>query len=103
MPQKSILRLPIRCGTCSECCRGPRELDISEPAGFYQTYVRDGKVYLATDDKGDCVYLGRAGCTIYAQRPQACRAFDCRDYVDDPRLPARMRVQARLRLPRGTP
>jgi hypothetical protein len=90
---------PLVCGLCQECCKGPRELDITEPAWLYSTYTRGGKTYLATRKNGDCVYLDAGGCSIHAQRPQACRAFDCRDYLNDPRLPMRMRVAALRRNP----
>jgi Fe-S-cluster containining protein len=33
-------------------------------------------------DTGACVYLNEAaGCTIYQQRPKACRAFACAEFV----------------------
>jgi Fe-S-cluster containining protein len=28
---------------------------------------------------GECVYVGRDGCTIQDRAPTVCRAFDCRD------------------------
>jgi hypothetical protein len=28
-----------------------------------------------------CVFLGPSGCTVYSNRPEMCRAFDCRDMV----------------------
>jgi hypothetical protein len=33
---------------------------------------------LATEENGQCVYLGAKGCTIYERRPLLCRSFDCR-------------------------
>lgn len=34
---------------------------------------------LKRHENGDCVYLGKAGCTIYERRPAVCRGFDCRN------------------------
>ena len=91
---------PLRCGLCRECCRGPRELELHEPSWAYRTYKKKGgAVFLATQPNGDCVYLCATGCSIYDSRPQACRDFDCRDHVEDSRLPGRMRVEAVRRMP----
>ena len=29
---------------------------------------------------GDCVYLGRDGCTIHGRAPHLCKIFDCRGF-----------------------
>lgn len=92
-------RPPLLCGSCRECCRGPRELEITEPAFLFETYGRDGKTYLATRENGDCVYLVKGGCSIYGWRPQACRDYDCRDFATHPGMPIRIRLQAVRRMP----
>jgi Fe-S-cluster containining protein len=89
---------PLVCGLCRECCVGPRALEIDEPSWLYRTYQKNGATLLATGANGDCIYLEKNGCSIYECRPQACRDFDCRDYVEDARLPARMRVEALRRI-----
>jgi len=35
-------------------------------------------IQLQHKENGDCIYLGKEGCTIYDRRPQVCRKFDCR-------------------------
>ncbi len=80
------------CGSCRECCKGPRELLITETG--YSSYEKDGMTYLATQKNGDCVYLFEGGCSIYEDRPQACQDFDCREYLDNPNLPERIRIEA---------
>jgi Fe-S-cluster containining protein len=30
-------------------------------------------------ENGDCIYLGEAGCSIHAIKPQMCREMDCRN------------------------
>jgi len=53
-----------------------------------------GRPYLIAHADGKCVHLdGANGCTAYAQRPAACRAYDCRAdhriWIDyDRRIPA---------------
>lgn len=37
-----------------------------------------GNVLMGYDDHGRCPMLTEAGCSIYAHRPRACRAYDCR-------------------------
>jgi len=95
-------RSPLLCGTCRECCLGPRELELHEPAFMYETYERDGVTYLANRENGDCVYLVAGGCSIYGRRPQACRDYDCRDYATHPGMPIRIRLQAVRRMPVST-
>jgi hypothetical protein len=34
---------------------------------------------LQCGETGECIYLGRDGCTIHDRAPAICRAFDCRD------------------------
>jgi Fe-S-cluster containining protein len=56
-----------------------------DDAAQYQTatcYTPGAPPYLILDrrDNGECVYLGAEGCTIWHRAPQACRAFDCREY-----------------------
>jgi Fe-S-cluster containining protein len=37
-----------------------------------------GNVLMGYDEQGRCPMLGEAGCTIYEDRPRACRVYDCR-------------------------
>lgn len=49
------------CGDCNACCVYPAVPEIGKPAGEA------------------CRFLGACGhgCTVYAQRPQNCRAYSC--------------------------
>ncbi len=69
-------------------------LDDKDDASQYETYSKDGKVYLAKKENDDCVYLGPNGCTIYERRPIVCRSFDCRDYLLYPNLVPKIRAAA---------
>lgn len=95
-------RSPLICGACRECCKGPRELELFEPSFMWHTEARGGKTFLATRDNGDCVYLCSGGCSIYETRPNACRDFDCRDYVTHPGMSRRIRLQAARRITMDT-
>jgi Fe-S-cluster containining protein len=44
------------------------------------------------------VYLVAGGCGIYESRPEACRVYDCREYVTNKGMPLRIRLQAAKRL-----
>ena len=71
---------PVSCGDCTGlCCRltvvlGPGDERVPESRVFLQP---DGLRVMARDERGVCASLGadRQRCTIYADRPQACRRF----------------------------
>lgn len=48
------------CGGCTMCCKLPEVPDLEKPAGVWCRHCNKGK-----------------GCTIYAERPEGCRAFMC--------------------------
>jgi Fe-S-cluster containining protein len=80
----------VPCGGCTQCCRSGQGLLLHPEQGdevqSYQVQVRKDAasgafVYLLdTNEKGECVYLGPSGCTIYNRRPLLCRSFDCRKH-----------------------
>ena len=47
------------CGTCTDCCTIFAVSELEK--GMYET----------------CVHVCQAGCAIYAERPEPCRAFRC--------------------------
>ncbi len=56
------------CGGCGACCKLPRIVELNKPA--HVTCVN---------------YVAAQGCSIYADRPGACRAFEC-GYLQNPEL-----------------
>ena len=78
------------CNGCTECCRSNQGLFLHPEQGdeveSYRHRVLTDQAtgnpvfLLATDTKGQCVYLGPSGCTIYERRPLLCRSFDCRKH-----------------------
>jgi FMN phosphatase YigB (HAD superfamily) len=82
----------VPCGSCNACCRTshfihvrpeerrtrarlPRELLFPAPG------LPPGNLVLAYDEAGRCPMLVDGRCTIYADRPLACRTYDCRVYA----------------------
>jgi Fe-S-cluster containining protein len=78
----------VPCGPCHACCRSELIALIPEDGDDVASYDHDliflpglGEVaYIKHRKNGDCVYLGRDGCTIHQRRPVICRAFDCRAF-----------------------
>ncbi len=74
--------LDVPCKGCTACCRDPlMYVDVTdEEAQRLQTRRIDenGRLEVARKPNGECVYLIDNKCTIYAQRPNACRKYDCR-------------------------
>lgn len=78
----------VDCGACRHCCQGGELIFLhpehgDDPARYMTTLapnpLRDNEPMIALVHKpnGDCIYLGDAGCTIYADRPKICRSFSC--------------------------
>jgi Fe-S-cluster containining protein len=91
----------VPCNGCVACCYHPN-VDV-EPAHerpedlAHLDIVQhaDGGFALRKREDGACVHLGPSGCTVYAHRPRACRAYDCRlfsviglvDHYDGDQIP----------------
>lgn len=58
------------CGTCMMCCKVPAIEEFAKPPGVWCKHAATGK-----------------GCSIYADRPDSCRAFYCL-WMQDARLGA---------------
>lgn len=82
----------VPCGTCAACCQSsmfihirpdetnalrriPKELLFPAPG-----YPK-GHVLMGYDDKGRCPMLRDKACSIYEDRPQTCRDYDCRIFA----------------------
>ena len=60
-----------------------------------------GRIQLPTHEDGTCFYLTPNGCSVWDKRPDECRDWDCRDYVDDEHQFKRLRNAARLAINRS--
>ncbi|MHB8392290.1 MAG: YkgJ family cysteine cluster protein [Acidobacteriaceae bacterium] len=74
--------ISVPCGKCSACCHkvivGVSDEDI---ASGFPYKLRDHGNYktLERNENNDCIYLVDDKCSIYDNRPNICRAFDCRN------------------------
>lgn len=78
-----LLRFSGDCDAClpsclASCCRSMRApLAAEELASGRYLHERVEGVDVLRHDEAGCVYLKDARCSIYAERPAACRHFDC--------------------------
>jgi Fe-S-cluster containining protein len=82
----------VPCGTCTACCTssqfvqiGPGERQTLDriPAEllFAAPRLPAGHVLLGYDQHGHCPMLIDNTCSIYDDRPRACRTYDCRVFA----------------------
>jgi hypothetical protein len=82
----------VPCGDCNACCKASyfvmihseeRETIAHIPAARLTRSNRASEPQWALDQScGDrCPMLVDGGCSIYSQRPRACRRFDCRVFA----------------------
>ena len=82
----------VPCGSCRGCCRssmfvhiGPEETQaiqrIPRKLLFPAPGLPKGHLLMGYNDKGECPMLIGNECSIYADRPQTCREYDCRVFA----------------------
>lgn len=82
----------VPCGSCRGCCRSSMFIHIKpEETQTIQRIPRallfpapglpKGHVLMGYDDQGRCPMLVDGECSIYKDRPQACRDYDCRVFA----------------------
>jgi Fe-S-cluster containining protein len=82
----------VACGTCTGCCTSAyfitlRPGDVAArrriPAEYLVTApnAAPGVHLMGYDERGHCPMLRCGRCSIYADRPQTCRTYDCRVYA----------------------
>jgi Fe-S-cluster containining protein len=82
----------VPCNGCRACCLNDMISLMPERGDLIWTYEYDviataagPMAVLQCGETGECIYLGRDGCTIHDRAPAICRAFDCRDlYLSRP-------------------
>jgi Fe-S-cluster containining protein len=98
----------VPCGTCTACCTaaqfvhiGPDETAtlarIPSELLFPAPSLPRGHLVLGYDERGHCPMLVDGRCSIYADRPRACRTYDCRIFAAAEVEPADPGVAARVR------
>lgn len=89
----------VPCGTCTECCRARQFVHVDPDDAralaaipsdllFPAPGLPAGHQVMGYDATGSCPMLVDDACSIYADRPRACRVFDCRLFVAIDRLDA---------------
>ena len=82
----------VPCGTCTACCRSSMFVHIRpEETQTRQRIPRNllfpapglpkGHVLMGYNDRGHCPMLIENKCSIYEDRPQTCREYDCRVFT----------------------
>jgi Fe-S-cluster containining protein len=81
----------VPCHGCTACCRSSQFVEISPdeasalahiaPALLFPAPGRPGFKVLGFDGRGHCPMLVDDRCSIYEDRPRACRTFDCRVFA----------------------
>jgi hypothetical protein len=73
----------LSCGACKACCYHDVEVDrnVEPPERLQHLDIVPDDLHgekLRRKDDGSCGHLGEHGCTVYENRPSACRKYDCR-------------------------
>lgn len=88
----------VPCNGCTACCQNELLMlhpEFGDNPREYLTQKAGAKDALQQKENGDCIYLGKQGCTIWERRPAMCREFDCRrDFLITTRRQRQMLVQA---------
>lgn len=83
--ERPELDADVPCGTCTECCTKLSPILTPEEfitAKYVYTLLSSEDpstptIGIPRSEKG-CYYFDGKQCTIYDDRPKACRQFDCR-------------------------
>jgi hypothetical protein len=100
----------VPCDGCTACCRSSTFVPVlPDDAGALAAIPADllfplpGRPevrVMGYDDDGHCPMLVDDRCSIYAQRPRACRVYDCRAFAAtgvEPDVDSQPAVAARVR------
>ncbi|HEX3542140.1 MAG TPA: YkgJ family cysteine cluster protein, partial [Acidimicrobiales bacterium] len=81
----------VPCGSCTACCTSSQFIAIGPdeeatlariPADVrFPAPRRPGHFVLGYDERGHCPMLVDGKCSIYEDRPRACRTYDCRVFA----------------------
>ena len=82
----------VACGSCTACCTASQFIHIlpTETATlsripkallFPAPRLPKGHVLLGYNERGHCPMLVNNQCSIYEDRPQTCRTYDCRVFA----------------------
>ncbi len=80
---------PLNCEGCSECCNHmtfminvDNSQTLAQYLDFYKARGCELKILngfgVAVTVNSPCPHLSDVGCSIYPERPNLCKAYDCR-------------------------
>ena len=98
----------VPCGECNACCRTHHYIHVRpEEKRARARLPREslhpapglppGYLVIGPDDAGCCPLLAEGSCTVYEDRPLACRTYDCRVYAATGVAPDRADIAAQVR------
>jgi hypothetical protein len=83
--------MDVACGDCVGCCtssyyikvraKETRALAAIDPRHFEPEPTPAGDRLMGFDSNGHCHLFANGGCSIYADRPDTCRTYDCRVFA----------------------
>jgi Fe-S-cluster containining protein len=83
--------MDVACGDCVGCCtssyyikvrsKESRALAAIDPRHFDPEPTPAGDRLMGFDANGHCHLFANGGCSIYADRPDTCRTYDCRVFA----------------------
>lgn len=81
----------VPCDGCTACCTSSQFVEIEpdetaarariDPGLLFPAPGRPGHDVLGYDERGHCPMLVNGRCSIYEDRPRACRTYDCRVFA----------------------
>jgi uncharacterized protein len=81
----------VPCDGCTACCRSGKLIPVEPDETDALAHIpsdrllpmpgEGGRLVLRHDTDGTCSQLVDGRCTVYAHRPRACRAYDCRIFL----------------------
>ena len=84
--------MDVACGDCRGCCTSSYFVKVRahERAALERIgeenlrplpNARNGAMLMGFHENGHCFMFANGGCSIYANRPQTCRTYDCRVFT----------------------
>jgi len=83
--------MDVACGDCVGCCTSSyyikvragesRALAAIDPRHLDPEPTAAGDRIMGFDSNGHCHLFANGGCSIYADRPETCRTYDCRVFA----------------------
>ncbi len=104
--------IEVSCGKCNGCCTSSQFININPMETKTLSYIPNkllytsplfpkGNMVLGYDENGNCPMIVDGKCSIYENRPLACRKYDCRIFTASGLVPdsnLSSQIQRRVKL-----